>query len=410
VTPRRPSPAARGHDPGFLHGLLTLIGGATLCLACTNAPDQPPQSVDLEWELVEDLRLDPNAEDFSVVGRLYVGPQREIVVPEPQDARLRIYDSTGTLVTMVGRSGEGPGEFLHVGPVYWASDTLVVFDTQLARATYLLSDGTLARTEAGRFFRLAIGAPGADSTFMAFIPQAIDDEGAKLGVAYQRGSTGGTREPARLLVLRVSRDGEPSVVATPPQHDDERWNVTISGLTNPVPFTFRPWPEVAPDGSRFLFMTTDQSTLGPTYNLTMVRPTHDTVFSRSYPYPGEPIPDSAMDRGIADMVPESDLARRFRAVARERAPLVYPPAGVTLGLDGTIWVELRRTDRGTPVRVLSETGDPIGSLLLPARSRIRQASMTHVWVTEYDPLDLASVVRYRVIRRPGTSPGGEGED
>ena len=144
-------------------------------------------------------------------------------------------------------------------------------------------------------------------------------------------------------------------------------------------------------------MTTDQSTLDPTYNLTLVRPAHDTVFSRSYTYPGEPIPDSAMERGLADMVPESNLARRFRARARALAPVVYPPTDVTLGLDGTIWVELRRTDSGTPVHLLSEAGDPIGSLLLPPRSKIRQASRTHLWVTEWDELGLASVVRYRVL-------------
>ena len=147
-----------------------------------------------------------------------------------------------------------------------------------------------------------------------------------------------------------------------------------------------------------MFMTADQTTLDPTYNLTLVRPIHDTVFSRSYAYPGEAIPDSAMERGLAEMVPENNLARRFRAGARALAPVVYPPTGVTLGLDGTIWVELRRTDSGTPVHVLSEAGDPIGSLLLPPRTRIRQAGMTHLWVAEWDELGLTSVVRYRVIR------------
>ena len=381
---------------------LALIGGATLCLACTDAPDDPPRSEVGEWELVEDLRLDANAEDFSVIPWVFVGPQREIVVPEPQDSRLRVYDSTGTLVVTIGRRGEGPGEFQAVAPVFWAADTLVVFDMQLARATYLLPDGTPARTEAGRFFRPDFGASGADSSFMFFTPEAVDEEGAMLGSAYLNVSTGGRREPARLVVLRVSRDGEPRVVASPPRRDDERWNVTISGLTNSVPFAFQPWPEIAPDGSRFLFATADQSTLDATYNLTLVRPTHDTVFTRSYAYAAEPIPDSAMDRGIAEMVPENNLARRFRAQARERAPAVYPPTAVTLGLDGTIWVALRSTDRGTPVHVLSETGDPIASLLLPKRTRIQQASMTHVWVTEYDPLDLASVVRYRVVRHRGT--------
>ena len=402
---RRPAQAARG---GFVHGLLALIGGVTFCFACTDVPDDPPQSEVGAWKLVEDLRLDANAEDFSVVRRVFVGPQGEIVVPEPQDSRVRVYDSTGTLVAAVGRRGEGPGEFQHLGPVFWAADTLIVWDARLDRVTYLRPDGTVVRTAIVPF-----RAPnwGGGSSFNTFNPTAVDDQGAMLGVAYADGvSTGGRREPARLVILRVSRDGEPRVVASPPRSNDERWNVTISGLTNPVPFAFRPWPEIALDGSRFLFMTTDQSTLDATYNLTLVRPTHDTVFTRSYAYPVEPIPDSAMDRGIAGMVPENNLARRFRAQARERAPVVYPPTGVTLGLDGTIWVALRSKDRGTPVHVLSETGDPIASLLLPKRTRIQQASMTHVWVTEYDPLDLASVVRYRVVRHPGTGLEGGMEE
>ena len=131
VIPRRPSPASRGQDPGVLHGLLALIGGATICLACTGAPDDLPQTEVGEWELVEDLRLDANAEDFSVVSWVYVGPQGEIVVPERQDYRVRVYDSTGTLMLTIGRRGEGPGEFQAPAPVFWAADTLVVFDMGL---------------------------------------------------------------------------------------------------------------------------------------------------------------------------------------------------------------------------------------------------------------------------------------
>lgn len=374
----------------------TLIGGTAICLACSGAGDDPAQSEVTEWELVEDLRLDANVEDFSVVWRVHVGPKGEIVVVEPQDSRVRIYDSTGTPVGTIGRRGEGPGEFQYVGPVFWAADTLVVWDMELARRTYLLTDGTLIRTEAARFSGHDFDASEGDTTYVLSIPIAMDAEGAQLGEGFVSISTGGRRELVGPVILRVSRDGEPRVVATPP--DDEHRMVVVGGLGNPVPFVFRPRGQIAADGSRLLFMTTDQSTLDPTYSLTLIRPTRDTVFARSYPFPGEPIPDSAMDRGIAEMVPESNLARRFRARARELAPVVYPPADVTLGLDGTIWVELRRTEGGTPVHVLSESGDPIGSLLLPARSRIQQASMTHLWVTERDPLNLASVVRYRVVR------------
>ena len=375
-----------------------LIGGAAICLACSGGADDPAQSGvaegDSEWELVEDLRLDANAEDFSVVWRVHVGPEGEIVVVEPQDHRVRIYDATGTPLVTIGRRGEGPGEFQYVGVVFWAADTLVVWDVELARGTYLLTDGTLVRTEAARFFGRHFDASEGDTTYVRFIPIAMDAEGAQLGEAFASISTGGRSELGGPVILRVSRDGEPSVVA--PWPDDEL--IVLGDFSSPVPFVFRPRGDFAADGSRFLFMTTDQSTLDPTYSLTLVRATRDTVFARSYPYPGEPIPDSAMDRGIAERVPENNLARRFRARARELAPVVYPPADVTLGLDGTIWVELRRTEGGTPVDVLSESGDPIGSLLLPVRSRIQQASMTHLWVTERDQLDLASVVRYRVVR------------
>lgn len=384
-----------------------VIGCATVCLACSGVVDGPPRSGNVEeWELAEDLRLDAITEDFSVVPWFAVGPQGEIVVPEPQDFRLRLYDSTGTTVAVVGRQGEGPGEFRHVGLSIWAADTLVVVDARLGRETYFLPDGRLARTGTARFFfpsLEAYGPQGADSTFVAFAPLAVDEEGAQLGVAHQLTTTDGTWE-SEFVILRVNRDGEPRVLAVPPQYDDERWAVTVSGVTNPVPFAFQPLIEFAPDGSRFLFATADQSTLaGGTHSLTMLRPTGDTVFARSYAYAGEPIPDSVLDRAIARIAPESGFGRRARSLARQRAPMVYGPNDVTLGLDGTVWIELRSTDRGTPVTVISETGDVIGTLLLPPRSKIQEASMTHLWVRETDALDLVSVVRYRVTHPPRVS-------
>ena len=149
-------------------------------------------------------------------------------MPEPQDSRVRVYDSTGNLVTMVGRSGEGPGEFRSVGPVFWAADTLVVWDVELNRGTYLLTDGTLVRTEAGRFYGRDVRALGADSTIVFFVPVALDAAGAKIGEARLRISGGGTSDDwGGNVYARVSRDGELRVVATPPQF------VTMNGGASP---------------------------------------------------------------------------------------------------------------------------------------------------------------------------------
>ncbi len=197
----------------------------------------------------------------------------------------------------------------------------------------------------------------------------------------------------------MALDGTQYIVASPPQYDDERWSVTVSGVSSPVPFAFRPRYGFARDGSRFLFATADQSTLDGTDDLTMLRSTGDTVFAQSYAYDGEPIPASVMDSAIFVMRSESGRRRSARTLARQRAPAVFPPTDVTLGLDGTVWAELHPTDHGTPVHVVGEAGDPIGFLRLPVRSKIQQASRTHVWVTETNLVDLASVVRYRVIRQ-----------
>lgn len=371
-----------------------------ILLACTGTEDALPASGPGEWELVEDLRLDANAEDFSAVWFFYVGPRGEIVVPERQDYRVRIYDSTGTRVATVGRRGQGPGEFQHVTTALWAADTLVVYDQPSARLTYLLLDGTLVRTVTVPYRAPNFGAAARepDTTFQIFNPVFVDDEGAMLGLAYTRVFADGMWQPSRQVVVRMARDATPRIVAVPPQFNDDRLVVTVFGFQSRVPFTFRPRRRFGRDGRRLLFATADQSSLDGTYNLTMLRPTGDTVFARSYTYGGAPIPASAMDSAIAATTSGSGRHGRARDLARERAPAVYPPTDVTLGLDGTVWVELRPTDRGTPVHVVSEAGDAIGSLLLPVRSKIQQASMTHLWVTETDMFDLASVVRYRVVR------------
>ena len=91
------------------------------------------------------------------------------------------------------------------------------------------------------------------------------------------------------------------------------------------------------------------------------------------------------------------MPQRFQSIARARMSNWYVPVEtITLGLDQTIWISMRPTAEGRPVLILNGRGDPIGSLLLPRTSRLRQARATHVWVTDTDPDGLTSVVRFRV--------------
>jgi hypothetical protein len=126
---------------------------------------------------------------------------------------------------------------------------------------------------------------------------------------------------------------------------------------------------------------------------------------RTFPFRGVPIPRQAIDSALASFIPRDgrvregpdDLPQRFQAIARQRMPSAYTPVeSILLGLDRTIWVGLRPTDQTRGYLILDGRAQPIGSLQVPMSTRVRQASATHVWVTETDADGLSSVVRFRV--------------
>ncbi|GIW52755.1 MAG: hypothetical protein KatS3mg081_2110 [Gemmatimonadales bacterium] len=74
-------------------------------------------------------------------GRYYVAPTIGL-------GQVAVYDSTGRLLGLLGRRGQGPGEFEHAGPVkVGPDDSLFVFDHSLNRLTVFDRDLKVARTQ-----------------------------------------------------------------------------------------------------------------------------------------------------------------------------------------------------------------------------------------------------------------------
>jgi hypothetical protein len=374
-------------------------------------PDTQVQAPVTQVQLVHDLRLDANGEDFSALNRVYVAPlRRHIVVPLPQDMQVRLYDSTGKRLATVGNRGDGPGEFRFLGPIGWIADTLFISDGRQRRVTYVGPDGTIlyARAFAHSLATNSLSNAGADSVFWSFDPIAVYADGSMLGWALiSLINSAGIRVLGGLprsdwgLVL-LSTEGRARLVARFPYNDD-RWLMTVSSSTRPVPFALQPLFSLAPDGSRFAFLTADQSSPDEgTYTITMFNAGGDTIFHRSYAYTGSRIPTAVRDSAVAAIVRvpaegSLQITRDFQSAARDRIPPVYAPVeNMTIGLDSTLWVSLRPSGTRAVTVVLGQNGDRIGQFLLPPRSRIQQASLQHVWVTETDEFGLASIVRYRV--------------
>lgn len=100
-----------------------------------------------------------------------------MVVADRMSGRISIYDRTGSLLRLVGRSGEGPGEFVRpVDAVYLDDGSIAVVETGRPRITryepttdsvsvYRLRDAYYGQAAAGTEGRLAVfvNRPGADA-------------------------------------------------------------------------------------------------------------------------------------------------------------------------------------------------------------------------------------------------------
>lgn len=344
-----------------------------------------------------DLRLDATREDFPTVGRIFVGPRRQIVVPIQTDQQLRIYDSSGDRLAIFGRKGSGPGEFNSITLVGWSGDSIWVQDRALRRTTYIGPDYKLLRTEMWPQIDLRTTEPGGIG---AFDPLVRLRDGSWVGQGFIASADGANREG---VLSHRTNSGEFRTVFRMPMDQDDPRMMWVAGLGRFVPFSLQTQYAWSPDGTLFAQLTAPlPSSETSHFTVTILRPTGDTVLSRRYEFRGVPIPKQARDSALAAIAPQQtegppDLARRFQAIARARMPNWYIPVeSITLGLDDTIWLGMRPTGEGRRTLILNGRGDPIGSIVLPGSSRVRQASASHVWVTETDADGLTSVVRYRL--------------
>lgn len=379
---------------------------ALLCLfvpvfAAVAQPNAPRATI------TETLRLDATKEDFPTVGRVFVGPKGRIVVVLPQDRQMRWYDSTGRRIGAIGKNGEGPGEFQSIGTGGWIADTLWVYDGRLRRTTLIAPDAKFLRTivqpaqmtwtqKAGEAPVRMIGAG----------PFAFFADGSSIvyGFGLIKGADGRERGGDEQLA-RMDRTGTAIVVHTPTPSNDPRWMLEVSGFGNPVPFRLMPDLAGSYDGARMA--TIWANVVGDTgsFTVTLMNAKGERAFSRAYPFKGTPIPQRAIDSTLATFLPKpgqptegpSDLGQRMQVAAKQKMPAVYTPVtGIILGLDNTIWIPMRPTPTGREVLVLDGRGNPIGSVMLPPRTTLRQANLTTMWATQSDEDGLTSVVRYRL--------------
>ena len=95
------------------------------------------------FEPVRVITLEENEEVVTVFPRIAAGRAGELLVADYPEAQVRVYSQDGSLLTVIGRRGEGPGEFLTPMSASRAMDgRIVVVDPALSRITFFSPEGS----------------------------------------------------------------------------------------------------------------------------------------------------------------------------------------------------------------------------------------------------------------------------
>lgn len=394
-----------------LRACLTVAGclGTAGVLGCGADGDAVLESLDIpEWAIREDLRIgsidDPD-QALTAVGDVLAASDGRVWIVQARDRNIRVYDSTGALQRIVGRPGQGPGEFTLPSGIGWwrgREDTLWVADGFAQRISLFTRAGEFARS-----FEMPVVEYGSD--LQVTEPARILADGSALAIAsLRRGIDRVGAVPIIRYDLRaMAVQGQ---VASLDRTDLAQ--ITWRGqpiATSRHPISDAPVVAIGPDGERIAILdrTAAASPDEATFRLVVVSATGDTLVRRRFTYTPAAIPSTELDSLLADRIASfqrfTRLEQKLTDAEAEEAyrtsvllPRFRPPIGAALvAPDGRIWLERRGGSEDRAWWVLSASGEPEGIVRTGARLDVRAIGDGYFWVVETDDSDVPYLVRYR---------------
>lgn len=348
-------------------------------------------------------------DDFGSIQTVRELPDGDLLVADPLGKALYRVDMDAGTRTVVGREGQGPGEYLQPDAVWpLPGDSTLLVDLGNGRLATLGPDLSFGPTQP-----IALGEPRMGQPLVLAIPQAVDATGA----LYSRvmGGMGG-EYPDSADVARIDRGARTStpvarikigeVTQTTSGGANNR-NVSIS----PIPLSPEDAWGVAPDGSVVVARSID-------YHLERVGP--GGAVTRGPPVPFDPVRIGqaekeeylteqaragggirvgvTMENGQMSMQFARGGAGEDRAVDQYAWPEIKPPFyGARIPVDprNRAWVR-RHVDAGedSTYDVFDAAGERVGTVLLPHGKRVVGFGRDTVYVVAFDEFDLNYLEEY----------------
>jgi hypothetical protein len=325
---------------------LTVVIGTALCVSNTSLDAQQP--IRLSRVLAKAAPAVTLVSPKSVA----IGDGDRIYVGDESPARVLSLDSSGALLRIIGREGEGPGEFR--SPVVGAGAFLVVNDGQLKRLAAFDANGTLLWTKPGTCCRSrAIGVDRAGRIYVLASPLII----------------GGGLPLDDMIVF--STEGTPVDTILVPGYggggDKREWRLVNKQAALVAGIPFMP-------GKYFAITRSGTVVWGQSASYTLMEGPDASSARTTIHRPWIATPLSAAERArgreanvghFAQFVDKRTLEETFKlSDIPERAPAFF---GLDVDACGRWWV-LRTSEYMDPPAtfdILSTVGAPLGTITLP---------------------------------------------
>lgn len=380
---------------------MRLLPALFFATTVAGAQGAPAVQVGPRLKVVDSLRIDGKKNrldrgDYVVL----IGPRGQVVVAFLSGLGAG-FDSLGQRLWQ----NDWPREIAEVSAIGWRTDGMWVSDRRYGQVALLDSHGIITKSiELPSVIRPTFSNRRTfpvfeDATIAAYLPDG------SLIVA-PRNPVGVLKTPGfdekLSYILKVSEDGiiQRTIASFPSVRwaQQQSYETERKGGIKPPDHLFvnnNFWPKVvvAPDGMRTIVVTVD--TANPKLDTIRIRAhkeTGDTAYIRKFAAPS----DRFTEEEVRVML-RNQWSGRFRAEEMEGRVSAFPRRAPTLtdfvlGRDYSVWIMLRETKAGRTVVGFDAVGQPIGTLLLPLKVRVRAADRGLVWVSAGGATDL---VRYR---------------
>ncbi len=371
---------------------------------CSDAVEEAEPTLS-EWRVVEDLRIGSLDGDdaLTLVPDIVLGVDGQIIVPQPRELLIRVFDSDGSVVTQFGGEGDGPGELQEMTRVGRLGPDTVFVSMAFARSTHLFRDN-------GEFLGvMTFREVPYQPPYYGGAPYGFLNDGR--GVLYPVSSV----EATELPVLLLSPDGQVVTDTVASINADEPVQYSIqSGIgERPVDplISHLPRFHIAADADLNAVVDWDwlDGRSPEVYRLTLFSGSGDRQSTTDVPFEPTPLGAEIAELLLASLgnfhfrvggfSSEEEAVRALRAAIP--IPESYPPvSSVRVTSSGLTYVGLFTSPLGDARRwdVFSSEGEPIGYLTLPPSAEVLEADEDHIYVVEPNEFNLPFVVRYRISR------------